>query len=195
MRMEASLISTSDYLPVMIAVGAVGLVVWLYLQSRPTVVKQLFRRQFMHTTIGEVHRLKAESVAGVMITDHLGGQKEDPDSVVIHRFGRIWLKPRNDEHMRTLQGRQLAYVTRQLDSSALNLRALFDSDIPLSGTLTRDDLKPHRNLASRKAMADAVLKRTPADSLVRSLSIMALISVLIGGIPWLALTAALILRA
>ena len=82
--------------PVLI-VGALVLVIgWLFIKSRTKAPTALVHPQFLFTKIGGVHQLKAEAVAGVMLTEHHGGQVEDSEAVVIHRSGRLFGPLRKD---------------------------------------------------------------------------------------------------
>ena len=187
---------TEIQLPMMIAGGAVALIVWLWIKSRGGGgADQLVHTQFLFTKIGGVHLLKAEAVAGVMLTEHHGGQVEDSEAVVIHRHGRLFGPLRAGRDPGTMRRRQFAYVARQNDSSVLNLKALFDPKVPMFTKWSKEDVRPIRNLAARFAMAQAVNKPSGRDQLVSRLSLTGLVVAILGGAAWIAVTVGAILKA
>lgn len=178
----------AENLPFIAGAGVLFLVIWLFLQSKKKPPKSLVIPQFLFTVTGKVHRLEAEAVAGFMTTEYHGGQFEDPDAVVIHRRGRLWAKPRDGRDPNVMRRRSTAYVTRQGDSSVLNLRHLFDEKVPLRSNHKRADLRPRRNLATRQAMQAGIKSGSNRDLLTRRMMVIGLISVLTGGIAWLTVT-------
>lgn len=174
------MISTSQ---VLIGAGIIGAVVILrlFMSSRSHASKVRRAPQFFFGTMGGVRFLQAESTAGVMMTESDGGQKEDPAAVAIFRSGRLWHKPFYDPGM--LRRRRLVYATRQNDGAPMRLMGLFDGG-EVFGSVSKEDVKPHRNMAARQAMAEAVRKRGAADTLTARLSMIMLISWILGGLSW-----------
>lgn len=180
----------AENLPMVAGVAVILLIGWLYLSSKNKAPKSLVIPQFLFTVAGNVHRLEAEAVAGFMTTEHHGGQLEDPKCVVIHRYGRLMVKPKTDADPNSIRRRKFAYVTRQGDSSVLNLKHLFDPEVPMRSDHARGDLKPRKDLATRMAIAKGVKSGGNRQILEKRLAVMGLISVSLGGIAWIAVTIA-----
>jgi hypothetical protein len=178
----------TDNLPFLAGAGVVALLIWLFLKSKNKAPSQLSIPQFFFTKTGEFHIIMAEAVAGVMFTQHHGGQVENPAAVVMHRRGRLWFKPKEGADPNTYRRRTACYVTRQGDPSVLQLRHLFNASVPMSEVHTIADLEPVENLASEQAMAVAVQHNGSSDVIMRRMAILAGISVSLGGIAWIAVT-------
>ena len=177
----------ADMFPYAAGAGVLALAIWLFMRSRGRELKKIVIPQYMHTRTGGAHELEGEAITGVMLTESHGGQRQDPAAVVTHRWGRLWADP-GDRDPGSMRKRRACYVTREGDSSVLNLRSLWDDTVPLRDPMTRDDLKPVKNLAGRNAMANAVMKPSSADDMVRRLFALGFISVFFGGASWLAIT-------
>lgn len=184
----------ADNLPVIIGLIVVGLLVWLFLNARKKPPRSVVIPQFLFTVADGVYSLEAEAVAGLMTTEHHGGQFEDPDAVAIYRTGRSWFTPKPGVDRQNFRRRRSCYVTRQQDSSVLNLKGLFDPEVKLRRSHTKDDLKPRKSLAKSLAIVAGTKQSGNADTMMSRLSIMAGLAVVGGIAPWVAIAIAAVAK-